>query len=383
MEETEMEKAEKSSSTRPVSEALRDIEKARHYVAQWRKRFRVKSPPSEKTIKQYAGKLRRLLYTEVYMTEMRSKSTFHVYRAALNYSGPALLEQVLEKAECEKQESRNWWGLVNGMKYCLALLDAYPADPDRRHVTLEAGERTTLSWSDHSKNRKRPKKKSKRNVLKYLPDDWMNRVWDQLPKEINHPRARGTAADLQAAVAVLSACGCRPAEIEKGVTVYVNAEGLVVIEVEGVKVSDTAGQESRQLFAKRNTSWTRHLAALAGSGQAVITADANWLYDWVSRIGDRCEFPELKRRNERLSPYVYRHALSAQLKSQGWPEESIAALGHRVTRTQQHYATRRQAKKGSVTLVGCKCTSDIKPNRRKPPQGRINRKAKKKGPSRS
>ena len=68
-------------------------------------------------------------------------------------------------------------------------------------------------------------------------------------------------------------------------------------------------------------------------------------------------FPRLRGR---VSPYVFRHAFSSDLKSAGRDQAEIArALGHRVTRTQERYG-RSAHGRGTTSLVATHATQAIR-----------------------
>jgi hypothetical protein len=97
------------------------------------------------------------------------------------------------------------------------------------------------TWSELAPAKKdRPKSQTKAQVLNYLPDDWMHRIWNKLPILIN--RDVYAAEHLRYAMAVLSLTGCRPDELERGVKVQRARQGDLLLTIKGSKGSDKSGQ---------------------------------------------------------------------------------------------------------------------------------------------
>ena len=126
----------------------------------------------------------------------------------------------------------------------------------------------------------------------------------------------------------------RAAQIRK------NSHGALEIRIAGAKVSDTKGQPWRIFtFGDDASHEYAHLAAKMGAGWKVVDLPPG-VTDYpdafsaaLARAG-----AQVLGGAERLSGYVYRHALASDMKADGATREQIAmALGHAVTKTQDTY----------------------------------------------
>ena len=176
----------------------------------------------------------------------------------------------------------------------------------------------------------------------------------------------------RACVATLMLTGCRPSELcdDLGVTVAAKAcEGRnhLAFKIAGAKRADSArsnpgkGQEWRIIKLRCQTPealWLFDYVSAQPDQRITLRLDApahdqkalplmpterrrrvaGRLNKLVARLG-KIAFPRLRHT---LSPYVFRHALSSDLRMSGgaWSKSEIAAgLGHQSTRTQSHYGS--------------------------------------------
>ncbi|MGK8236150.1 hypothetical protein ACLGGT_18570 [Roseovarius sp. MS2] len=197
--------------------------------------------------------------------------------------------------------------------------------------------------------------------------DWRSHLWARavLPDRYIDDKAR-------AAIAVLMLTGCRPSELSDDLGVFIMAFERgdldhLAFEISGAKLAEDdagghgKGQDLRKIEICCQTPeahWLfTHVSDHSG-GQMLIKLAApfhsqtgmqlmpterqrrvtNRLGKLTERLG-RIAFPRLQ---QRLSPYVFRHALSSDLRSGGgrWSTEKIAVmLGHQSTRTQSNYGS--------------------------------------------
>ena len=175
-----------------------------------------------------------------------------------------------------------------------------------------------------------PTGESKKRDLKVIAKKYPS--WMELMRE----GAAGTKyVDAQR---VLELIGCRPEELEHGVTVTQSGPQTVTFKVHGAKVTQSAGQPWRQI-----------------SMPISLLAD-----DWISRLRDQESFivkidskDGLRRSLQRISnraldgvpfatAYVYRHAFATMLRDSGHTMEEIGAfMGHSVAETQRLYGFRK------------------------------------------
>ncbi|MEC5215020.1 hypothetical protein RCH06_003597 [Polaromonas sp. CG_9.5] len=175
-----------------------------------------------------------------------------------------------------------------------------------------------------------PVGESKKRDLKVIAKKYPN--WVSLMRE----GAAGTKyVDAQR---ILELIGCRPEELEQGVTVTRSEPQTVTFKVHGAKVTKAAGQPWRKI-----------------SVPISLLAD-----DWTNRLHDQRSFTvkidskdglrkSLQRISKRVlkgvpfaTAYVYRHAFATMLRDSGHTVEEIGAcMGHSVAETQRLYGFRK------------------------------------------
>lgn len=167
---------------------------------------------------------------------------------------------------------------------------------------------------------------------------------------------------MRPAIAVLWATGCRPAELEQGVDVYIGEGGALRVRIPGAKVSDKnhSGQPVRVLeIAQESQAGKALLAALDGKKRLLVQRKANRLSkDFLDRIRPRLP------KGWTISAYSFRHQTAANLKADlKDPAEVAQAMGHRATRSQQAYGTKGQKQRGGGAVIQAKATHPAKETR--------------------
>lgn len=159
--------------------------------------------------------------------------------------------------------------------------------------------------------------KSKKQMLKYLPDDWRARVSNEV----------SASAEYGLPCALLDISGLRPVELEKGV--HVTAVGDTVrIRILGGKVREHAGQPWRQFDVRRDALPPWVSKKLPSSGTLIVAADPENLRSYLGRVSERL-FPRHqppRKSDVLISPYVYRHAIVTDMRDAGWSSEDMAAV---------------------------------------------------------
>ena len=205
-------------------------------------------------------------------------------------------------------------------------------------------------------------KLSKRYSLSKLPHGWRETIFGNLHSE-----------RLKLAVAVLTACGCRPSELERGVVVSLK-DGLLRIGIQGSKVDEVAGrgQALRLLTVESETHWGKYLSERISrnDGQPIlVTYDAGGISQRL-REKSRELWP---RRSTLISAYCYRHFLGKSMKESGEDKDKIAAaLGHATDFSQYAYGRAGGGKK-SAGQHGIKMAITKLPIRHSPKTGKLNR----------
>ena len=136
------------------------------------------------------------------------------------------------------------------------------------------------------------------------------------------------------------ATGCRPAEIERGVTIRRDGDALA-IEIPGAKVTADKGQPIRRIAVDPASEVGRIIAMMLGNRQGAR----------VQRKAKRiaADFVDIRRRSGlgAISAYSFRHQSASDMKGRGDDPVKIAeALGHASIRTQSRYGSPSKGHKG-------------------------------------
>lgn len=189
---------------------------------------------------------------------------------------------------------------------------------------------------------RRAKKTGKRHSLRSLAPNWREIIFAAISSD-----------RLRLAVAVLSATGCRPSELERGVIVQVLSDGQLRLGICGTKVDEAIGrgQPRRALWVDPASPWGNFLRQAAGrlpTGKMIVTYDAEGV---SQRLREKSKeiWP---RRKTLISAYSYRHYIAMSLKESGASADLIArVLGHASDFAQTAYG-RAGANKSSAGKHG-------------------------------
>ena len=176
----------------------------------------------------------------------------------------------------------------------------------------------------HASGGKARKPLSLRDDLSELPAGWQAKILE-----------RAQASDIYAdAVAILALTGCRPDELEQGVTVHLDSEPAV-IRIRGAKLGDSAGQPWREIEIP-TTNLPPHMLLCMRDGRDVweVKVDSTDALRQAVYSYSR----ELWPGGLAISPYHFRHSMAETLRENGWPAHEIAGvLGERSAETVSHY----------------------------------------------
>lgn len=181
------------------------------------------------------------------------------------------------------------------------------------------------------------KGKSKRTDLKKLPSDWQERLIAEIPDK-SLP-----------AVLVSLLGGCRPKELQAGVSVTVHSKGQLKLTINGAKVTDSSGQPWREIIIDASESVpARLLWKLASNSAEPLLAKRE------PRTLHKCLSVASKKAGIRpVSAYTARHSFASILK-RSWSGDKVRiakALGHVSTATQKAYGTTQQARQRGNVVV--------------------------------
>ncbi len=170
---------------------------------------------------------------------------------------------------------------------------------------------------------------------------------------------------------IVSMTGCRAKELADGLLVRID-EDEVIIEIQGAKVTDHAGHEIRKLFYSRQRfEKEMEKSGLKVRRKTLVRVDKirNFTEKVLKLAAQKAGFNTITPKGEKnlVTIRTFRHQLSADLKKSGYTPKDIAAiLGHRVTKTQNHYSSRRSGRGGHILPVRAEGTHEIKDNLQRP-----------------
>lgn len=294
---------------------------------------------SEATRQDYLKKFARMQATRLLPETLgKTPGSFYGYRAALLYCSAVAAQDALRKRDKATFQSEEWRQSMEEIDSLLLRFQRY------RPGALSEGDpggRTGPQWSDVRAMLEMEGQPIKRHSKKYLlrrlarHDDWRKLLFEAMPEQY------------KPAAAVMHITGCRPSELKNGVELKV-VGGKLALTIYGTKVTGSSGQPKRVLIVTQDNPRATYLIALAQAGtQTISIASPKALTEAVAAAGQKA-FPWLKAR---ACPYLWRHALSSDMKSAGCEPEQIAmTLGHRVTRTQTSYG-RHAHGSGSVSII--------------------------------
>lgn len=302
------------------------------------RKSRKDTPPSEKTLADYAKKCRQIdremdslpddeqepLVTVIGRHAVKVKS-FTAIKSALKWRAIERVKALLKSQDAVQIVSGRgaaWMGHV------VSLYDALCG-----FIDIDSLDRyECLEFTGRSSERGR----SKRADLPFLPQGWQDRFLDF------------TAQDpIYCNVAVLLVhCGLRPVELAKGVKLSLVDQG-VAVEIMGGKVRAMAGQPWRSFLLDEKGLPSSFVQRLQVAGDMVVTADPDPLRAYLNRLSDKVflqgafRSKGARKKDYVLSAYTFRHSLVTELRQEGWDTASIAAvIGESSAKTVALYGIR-------------------------------------------
>lgn len=279
---------------------------------------------SDGTLKKYKANNIRLggRHWRDYAIENQLKqNTAQVYRAAWCFHRAHTIKQILDGLKTETR--------IESLHLLYRILPK---------TVSELGDGRSVRYSPAVRRKKGTKRKS----LRGKPDNWRECVHEAL------------AEPYKVYGIVTALTGCRPSELGKGVSVTIINQELI-IEIVGAKVSDLTegGQPFRRLTINQSLPLARELLAIMESQKTrelyVKTSSYSSWYRAFKRAAKSLGWGD-------LSPYSYRHQLSADLKALGQNNVFLSkVLGHRSSRSRSNYGQflqgRSKGGSGPITKV--------------------------------
>ncbi len=200
------------------------------------------------------------------------------------------------------------------------------------------------------------KKRSKRQMLHKLPDDFREKIYDSLSN-----------SKYRLALLVAALSGCRPQELEYGIKLSL-ADGRLNLNISGAKVIEggVQGQAWREIEYSITNAHPLITAAIEeltrhGANEILVSVASKDAYTAALRRAGRMLWPRMK---SEITGYCLRHMFGSDGKAAGLSLEQLAmALGHSVTRTQSLYGQAQISKargSGMLTLTSVRAASPVR-----------------------
>ena len=193
---------------------------------------------------------------------------------------------------------------------------------------------------------------SKVKDLKGLPENPALILMDRCPK-------------YRLAILLQAVSGCRPGEIEKGVSLKIAGQFLVAT-IYGLKTSSVSGQPLRMCSYRIDPACEEILLLAeevrAGLSEIKILSAARYCSALI-KAGNR-EWPD---RKVSFSPYCLRHLAASDMKASNLdPAQISAALGHCSDRTREYYGRQSLGRKsGGVAPSFVEATRPVRQTKRR------------------
>lgn len=164
-------------------------------------------------------------------------------------------------------------------------------------------------------------------------------------------------------LAVSSLTGCRPAELMKGVRVEEEG-GFLSVCISGAKVGNDRGQDERKITLKIETFKNNNeMNIILNHLKPGPEPKKTFNYQMDKKVYNGLR-QYLYINHSGFSLYTLRHRVASELKKSGFDEVTIAGfLGHRTTRSQEHYGYARSGGKG-LEVESVEFSNSIKENKK-------------------
>lgn len=270
------------------------------------------------TQRKYMATGRQFFHDHEAVLNTRSKRTFYLRKAALNFYAINMLDLAIKTGD-EKLFDDS-----------LATLKKFFTEDAPGDAMARGGKCPIVNPAPT---------RGKRKSLAFIPSDWMEIMLE------------GVTGQHRQWLLLLSAAGVRPQEIENGITVTPHKTG-VILTIHSAKSSGSYGQPLRVFYVE--SVFAHELAQ--GGEQFISAKTANSVSSYVSKLG-RKVFGD---REDSVSAYSYRSQFAANLKASDLSSDDVSAiLGHSVDDTKKLYGIRSQSN-GAVKATLIFATREVK-----------------------
>lgn len=312
---------------------------------------------SEKTAQEYRQIFAKLTEKGSHFSQANSKNSFYKQRAATLFVLAESAKSLMNARDKAQKGTPEHAEIVQKLGEISEFFDDFPANSDPENSENQS----KITWKDVKSDEKMTSFSKKTGLGKLVKiEQWQEKLFEKMsPKHQN-------------ALAISLLSGCRPAEIEAGVTVKSDGSNLI-LTIKGAKLSEIRGQETRQLSISPDHFAAKHLLSqLENASELTVSSNAKCFSDATRQAGKRA-FPKLKIG---VSPYSIRHAIASQLKASGVAADAVAmTLGHAATASQSAYGRAHHGTRGgaSLAIVGVSASRAVRDTAKPPPPARASR----------
>ncbi|GAU09561.1 tyrosine-type recombinase/integrase [Desulfoplanes formicivorans] len=290
----------------------------------------------DKTKDEYLKIFKRIITDPDKILYEGSKGYYYKKKAALRFSIVHYIQMCIKKINSKSLDQVDANKIWDELRYFIDLYKKHAINTGVSPVTT-----------------KNPGK-SKRKSLRKMPYNWREIMWERCDNY-----------DYKGALAILQLTGARPSEIERGVIVAGDeSSDFLEITIRGSKQGKAKrnGQATRTIKIEMRTRVSHGsaknylLSQVAYEGHLFVQVNAKRLNDYVRRLSQKI-WP---RKKNHISPYSYRHQLSADLKGEGClPPKISMILGHRSILSKKKYGISAQAR-GNSHIADVTCSSPLR-----------------------
>jgi len=217
---------------------------------------------------------------------------------------------------------------VSQGRLCVGAMEAaFPAHTDTLGKSI---------WKEAKKDTKKNREYAK---FERKNPDWQTQMFFQYSKK-----------EHKVIAAIMTLCGARPAEIEKGIGVILGTnedKTVMLFQIEGAKRTEHSGQPWRVVVIDVNEKEEvqylfNHVKSMCAGKEYRMSFEMK--AETIGKLVTRCA----NKLGYKVTPYYYRHAFARYLKNISNREGVAVAMGHLIDKTQGFYGSSSRKEKSKV-----------------------------------
>ena len=318
------------------------------------------------THEQYKKVVKRLcLAKQTPIQSAKKKGTYYAYRAAwIGYHANYIREKLSILKCIQHSDKIRWRREIKDLQYFIEQLRICQPDPKRqqRKIAIEydeakkAGYSPQFSYSNEWREKSETEKLKKESRSKKLRTSQLPMQWREKLFKV----AIGKHSKHTLAIAIMICTGCRPKELENGVSMMLDkkSNSIHFTIVSAKRKNETT--EQRQFTIKSDGLAFRYLQSQLWFNEGFLEVQ-NMNYKAASTEVTRLSEAALNLKKDQVSPYCFRHAFSGDLHAAKINREDIAkCLGHSTDETQAYYSSSSKHAFGTFKITEINSTEPVK-----------------------